>query len=231
MKAGDKGVAVLSGTDLGGFKFRVTALMMFCVTFACAVVLRAAQVQVINHPRLEQMARRQFQSKVLVSPRRGPILDRAGEPLAINVETKSLAANPSKVDNPRAMAKLLSHVTQQPYPKIYQRLTAKEDREFLWIKRHLSEGELHALRKWRLQDADGDLRGGLTLVKESKRMYPHGELAAHVLGDVNVDSDGLEGVELWQNERMRGKLVSVSGIKDAMGRPTFIDAVTASPSR
>src|SRR6185437_5601443 len=56
---------------------------------------------------------------------------------------------------------------------------------------------------------------------------PHGELAAHVLGDVNIDSEGVEGGELWMNDRMRGKVVSVSAIKDALGRPSFIDAVAA----
>jgi cell division protein FtsI (penicillin-binding protein 3) len=65
------------------------------------------------------------------------------------------------------------------------------------------------------------------MVRESQRVYPHGELAAHVLGDVNLDSEGLEGVELWANERLRGKVVPVAGIKDALGRPAFIDAVAA----
>jgi cell division protein FtsI (penicillin-binding protein 3) len=206
-------------------KIRVTALMLFCIVFAAAVLIRAAMVQVANNPRLEQMARRQFQSKVLIRPRRGAILDRNGEPLAINVETSSLAANPSKIENPRSLAKLLSRATDVPYRKILQRLSG--EKEFVWIKRHLSEQELRRLKKFHLIDADGDLIGGMLMVKESKRVYPHNELAAHLLGDVNVDSDGVEGVELWQNERMRGKILSVNAIKDAMGRPTFIDAVTA----
>lgn len=206
-------------------KARITALMMFCICFAAAVLVRAALVQVINHPKLEQMARRQFQSKVLIRPRRGEILDRNGERLAINVETSSLAANPSKVDNPKALARLIARATDVPYKKALQRLEG--GKEFVWIKRHLDEAELRKLHKWHVIDTDGDLVGGLMMVKESKRVYPHGELASHLLGDVNVDSEGLEGVELWQNEKMRGKVLSVNAIKDAMGRPTFIDAVSA----
>src|SRR5690606_34414864 len=76
-------------------------------------------------------------------------------------------------------------------------------------------------------EENGALPEGIWLVKESKRVYPHGDLAAHVLGDVNVDSDGLEGVELWMNDRLKGKVVSVSAVRDALGRPTFIDAVAA----
>ncbi len=76
-------------------------------------------------------------------------------------------------------------------------------------------------------DSDGDWINGLWIVKENKRVYPHGQLLGHVMGDVNVDSDGLEGVELWHNERLRGRVISVSAIKDALGRPTFIDAEAA----
>ncbi|MGZ3708868.1 MAG: penicillin-binding transpeptidase domain-containing protein, partial [Bdellovibrionota bacterium] len=72
-----------------------------------------------------------------------------------------------------------------------------------------------------------DLVDGLWLVRESQRVYPHGSLAAHLIGDVNVDSEGLEGSELWFNDRLKGKLVSVAAIKDALGRPTFIDAAAA----
>jgi cell division protein FtsI (penicillin-binding protein 3) len=207
------------------FKGRVTALMVGCFLFAGAVLVRAASVQVMSHPKLEKMARRQFQSKVLIRPRRGEITDRNGARLAINVEASSLAANPSKVKNPRALARLLSRATDVPHKKILQRLQG--GKEFVWIKRHLTDAEMQKLRKWRVIDSDGELEEGLMTVRESKRVYPNGELASHLLGDVNVDSEGLEGVELWQNDRMRGKVLSVNAIRDAMGRPTFIDAVSA----
>jgi cell division protein FtsI (penicillin-binding protein 3) len=199
--------------------------MVGSLLFAGAVLFRAGSVQVVGDPRLEQMGRRQFQSKVLIRPRRGEIMDRNGARLAINVEASSLAANPSKVESPRALARLLSRATDVPYKKLLQRL--ENGKEFVWIKRHLSEAETQRLRKMRVIDSEGELVGGLMMVRESKRVYPHGELASHLIGDVNVDSEGVEGVELWQNERMRGKVLSVNAIRDAMGRPTFIDAVSA----
>jgi cell division protein FtsI (penicillin-binding protein 3) len=199
--------------------------MLACISFAAAILIRAAYIQILSNPRLESMARRQYQTRALIRPRRGPILDRNGEPLAINVETNSLAANPSKIRNRKTIARLLARSTDLPYSKILQKLSDKK--EFVWIKRHLSDLELKRFKKWRVMDSDGDMVNGLWLVKESERAYPHGQLAAHILGDVNVDSEGLEGVELWMNERLRGKVVSVSAIKDALGRPTFIDAVAA----
>ena len=74
---------------------------------------------------------------------------------------------------------------------------------------------------------DEDGLESLWFIKESNRIYPHGQLAGHLLGDVNVDAEGIEGIELWYNEKLRGKVASVSAIKDALGRPTFIDAVAS----
>jgi len=199
--------------------------MVLVLLFAGAVSLRAAYIQLWTNPRLEQMSRKQFQSKVLVRPRRGTIQDRNGEPLAVNIEVNSLAANPLKIENRQTMVRLLAKATDIPASKIIGRL--KEKKEFVWIKRHLNEEEMTRLKKWRLVDADGDLAQGLWLVKESQRVYPHSELAGQTLGDVNVDSAGTEGVELWQEEKMSGAVVSVSAIKDALGRPSFIDAVAA----
>jgi cell division protein FtsI (penicillin-binding protein 3) len=206
-------------------KNRLSLLMMVCMGLAFVILLRAAYIQILGDSRLETMARRQFQSHSLVRPRRGYILDRNGEPLAVNVEANSLAANPMKIKNKKVMARLLARATDLPMSKLLQRLNEK--REFVWIKRHLSDSELSRFKKFRVIDADGDLMDGLWLVKESDRIYPHGHLAAHILGDVNVDSEGLEGTELWLNDRLRGKVGSVSAIKDALGRPTFIDSVAA----
>lgn len=204
---------------------RITILMVLCGLIASAVVARAVTIQIIKDKRLASMAKRQFQSKVLIRPRRGTIADRNGEPLAVNVEIRSLAANPSRVQNRKTLARLLAKATNQPFQRIYERL--RNEREFAWIKRHLKDEEIERMRSLGIIDKSGDLATGLWMIQESKRVYPHGELAAHVLGDVNLDSEGLEGVELWANEQLRGKVVSVAAVKDALGRPTFIDAVAA----
>lgn len=211
--------------DIRGSKRRLTVLMLFCMCSATAVLVRAAYIQLLKNPRLEAIARRQFQSHALVRPRRGAILDRNQEPLAINLETNSLAANTAKIQNKRQVARHLSHSLGIPYSKLIQKFS--EPREFIWIKRHLSETEMKNFKKWRIVDSDGDFVDGLWLVKESERVYPHGHLASHILGNVNVDSEGLEGIELWMNDQLRGKVASVDAIKDALGRPTFIDAVAA----
>ena len=206
-------------------KTRFTALMVLLFILSGAIVFRAMRVQLGADTRLAGMAKRQFESKVLIRPHRGMIVDRNGEPLAVNSETRSLAANPSKIQNKRTLARLLAKALDLPHSKVLDKL--QEKREFVWIKRQISDAAFDRLKKWQVVDASGDLISGLWLVKESQRIYPHGDLAAHMLGAVNLDTEGVEGAELWANDHLQGKVVSVAAVRDAHGRPTFIDAVAA----
>jgi cell division protein FtsI (penicillin-binding protein 3) len=192
---------------------------------AFLVLGRSAYIQLFKNDRLEAIAKRQYQTKSLIKPNRGSILDRNGEPLAVSVEAYSLAANPTKIRQRWTIARLLAKSIHSSYIRLMNKLS--EPKEFVWIKRHLSEAELKSFKKLGVVDTDGDLADGLWLVKESNRVYPRHCLAAHILGNVNVDSEGLEGVELWQEEKLRGRVASVSAIKDALGRPTLIDAQAA----
>lgn len=203
-------------------KKRLTVLMVLSLLIASTVAGRAVYIQILGDERLEKLAKRQFNSKMLVQARRGVIVDRSGEPLAINTEVQSLAANPSKVQNKKMMAKLLSKALGIPHEKLLARL--KEKREFIWIKRHLPDEQIEQFKKWGITDVSGNLLPGFWLVKENFRRYPHGELASHVIGTVNLDSEGTEGVELWKNSKLEGKVVAMSSVKDALGRPTLYDA-------
>src|SRR4051812_35610611 len=101
---------------------RLTVLMLSVVALAGLILARAGLLQLKPDARLEAMARRQFESRVLVTPPRGGILDRNGEPLAVNIEVSSLAANPSKIVNKRQLARLLSRVADLPYPRLLLKL-------------------------------------------------------------------------------------------------------------
>lgn len=207
---------------------RIVGLFCSCLLLAALLLGRAALIQLGSDPRLDQMARRQFQSRTLIRPSRGEILDRDGDALAINSESSSLAMNPSRIRDPRRLARLVSRALNISYAKILARM--RDRREFGWIKRHLSDAELVRLRRWHLYDDDGDLLAGLWMVRESRRVYPHGQLAAHVLGDVNLDTEGTEGVELWMDSRLKGKVTSMTAVRDALGRPAFYDESTKSGS-
>jgi cell division protein FtsI (penicillin-binding protein 3) len=207
------------------FRARFICLMVLCLMGATLLAGRAAWIQIGGDKRIENLSRRQFTSKFLVSPRRGAILDRNGEPLAINSETRSLAMNPQKILHRRVVARLLAKALDIPQSRLLSKMDEK--RGFAWIKRHLSDHEFERLRTHHIIGNDGDLINGLWIVSESERVYPHNELASHLIGGTNLDSEGTEGIELLQNEKLRGKVVSVSAVRDALGRPAFIDSKAA----
>lgn len=210
-------------------KSRFTAVMIGCLLFSVAIALKAISIQIWRDPRLEKMANRQFQSKLLIQPKRGAIIDRFGEPLAFSVETKSLACDPTKIQDKRLTARLISKALKIPYSKALEKM--KEQREFVWVKRKLEPTELTRLEQSRLITSNGRAMPGLLLVAESARRYPHHELADRLIGSVNIDSEGHEGVELMFNDTLQGDRVSVKAVRDARGRPTFIDADAAKSVR
>lgn len=124
---------------------------------------------------------------------RADITDRNGVVLATNLKTASLYADPQKVlDVEDAADKLLIALPSLNRADIITRLTAQG--RFSWIKRGLTPDE-----KWRINSLGIP---GLGFEDEDRRVYPQGRLAAHVLGFVDIDGNGLQGVERFFNSRL-----------------------------
>ncbi len=117
---------------------------------------------------------------------RGAIVDRNGVLLAANLATKSLYANPHHIIDPNEAAqKLVRLFPTLSKKKLLQKLSSK--RRFVWIKRNLPPREQQAVMQLGIP--------GLEFRAEEKRIYPHGSVAAHVVGMVGLDGHGLSGVE------------------------------------
>lgn len=183
---------------------------------------RSTYLQIWGDPKLENLARKQFQSRVMMNPRRGLIMDRTGEPLAINLETSSLAGSPAKILKSSSTLHLLARTLGVTSQALRKSLNPKKS--FAWFERHVSEERMARFKKTGIVLATGEMPEGLWLVKEMKRVYPHGDLASSLLGGVNIDTAGIEGVELWKNSILRGNSATFSAYKDALGRPALIQA-------
>ncbi len=181
---------------------------------------RSTYLQIWGDPKLENLARKQFQSRMMINPRRGLIVDRTGEPLAINLETSSLAGSPAKILKSRSTLQLLARALSVSPQSLKKKLDPKKS--FAWFERHVSEERMERFKKSGILLPSGEMPEGLWIVKEMKRVYPHGNLASSLLGTVNIDTQGIEGVELWKNSILRGKSATIDAYKDALGRPALI---------
>ena len=177
---------------------RVRLVARFAFIWAAIIVFRLFYLQVVHHDAFRQMADRQQERLVRIQPPRGVIFDRTGQRLAMSLPVDSVYVNPLQVPDLRVAAEVLSPILSLDRDDLLRKLRVAVDTNhgFLWIKRKISTQESARLRALKL-----DWIGFQT---ESKRFYPFGSLAAHVLGSVDTDENGLGGVELKLNDELEG---------------------------
>ncbi|MFD1557771.1 peptidoglycan D,D-transpeptidase FtsI family protein [Paraburkholderia silviterrae] len=178
------------------------------VTFAAFAALagRALWVQVINHDFYLKQGQKRYQRTFELDAMRGRIVDRNGALLAVSLGTFEIWANPKQLDEAAyaPLAKLLG----MPLAELRRRLP--RERSFVLLKRQVdAETAAHI---------DEMATGGITLIADSKRFYPEGESAAHVVGFTDIEDNGQEGVELAANARLRGTPGQREVIRDRLGR-------------
>ena len=118
--------------------------------------------------------------------RRADIVDRNGNVLATTLPAPSLFANPQQIAEPtRVAARLASVLPDLSQAKAARRMSM--DREFIWIKRGLTPRQKARINRLGVP--------GLHFREEEKRVYPQGELTAHVVGFTDPDGSGIAGVE------------------------------------
>ncbi len=182
------------------FRIRLGISFLCIALLGGGVLFRAAYLMLVPSDRLTTAMNRQFRQDPPRMPRRGYILDKNKEPIAVSMEVKSLFANPGKVKQPTEVSLLLAKALHMPASQVRNKL--KSDRAFVWIKRQLNEKEQQAIEE--LLERKPAIGLFLGLSKESKRFYPHQGLASQLLGFTGLDSNGLEGIELFYEKELAG---------------------------
>jgi cell division protein FtsI (penicillin-binding protein 3) len=181
---------------------------VFVVAFVLLAV-RAVDLTVVRGLHFAEQAARQHRQKVTLTGQRGQILDRDGELLASSLSVPSLYVRPAQLPaaDP-AMVRKLARAVELSEAEVRAKLARPQP--FVWLRRHATPRHRAALEALALS--------GTGAIPEPRRFYPHGTLAAHVLGFVNVDSQGLEGLERAFDERIRGERLDLVYERDARGR-------------
>ncbi len=186
---------------------RVYFLIAVMGLWGTVIGTRLFFLHVVHSADYRQRAERQQQRILDVSPRRGNIYDRNGNELAVSIKVNSVFAVPEEIDGLNRTAGALSKLTGVPKNELLEKLGS--DRSFVWIKRKLNAAESAAVRKAKLP--------GIYFQKEDQRFYPKRDLAAHVLGYVNIDEEGMGGLEYRYNEDVLGDSGRLVIMTDARG--------------
>jgi len=194
--------------DWRGSRTRLLIVAVFLALWTLAALGRLAYLQLFRYSDFLARAERQQQRIVEISPRRADIYDRNMQELAMSVSVDSCFAVPSEIGDPEMASRLLARVLGTSPEEIEARLASSKS--FAWIARKIT-----ADTAVRIQDLN--LRG-IYFQKEEQRFYPKGNLAAPLLGYVDIDGKGLGGIEYGLDDSIRSKPGRMLILADAHSR-------------
>lgn len=172
------------------------------------VFLRLVDIMVVNHERLTERAKMQQMKGEEVQVRRGIIFDRHGREMAVNIELESLYCDPVEIISAEKSACVLSDITGKPSKTILTKLNSEG--RFVWLDRKLEPDMARKVKETKIK--------GLGFMPDARRVYPKGHLASHILGFVDIDNKGIEGVELKYHSSLSTSGGKVVRARDAGGR-------------
>jgi cell division protein FtsI (penicillin-binding protein 3) len=171
-----------------------------------ALVARAGWVQIVEHDFHVAQGEKRHRQMLALEAKRGPIVDRHGALLAVSLTTYEIWAEPERID--RTAIEPLAKALALPLAQVRERLDS--GRSHVLLKRHVD-----AQAASRIADLGV---AGIAQVPSSKRFYPEGESAAHVVGLTDADDVGQEGIELAADKRLTGEPGEREVIRDRLGR-------------
>jgi cell division protein FtsI (penicillin-binding protein 3) len=199
-------------SDKKWIRIRIYLVAVFFILGLSANLFRAYQLQVLEREKLNTLAQSGYKDVVKLPPKRGTIYDRDQTILADSVEVGSIYANPRVIENKASVAGHLAlslGVSSQEILKILQK-----DSPFVGVKRKVSPDKIEQIKTKGLK--------GIGFTTESRRYYPQKDIAGQVLGFSGADNQGLEGIEKYYDDILKGPEETLVEMHDAVGKAFYI---------
>ncbi len=179
---------------------RALIIGLILLGWALILVFRLFDLQVLSHDDLVKRAKRQQEKLEPVEAPRGSIFDRNGNLLAISSPSHFVVVNPKRIPDKSTAAGLLAGVLSLDAKRLEASLDVassnKHHSGYFVVDQHVTDDQAATLRAMNLDWLD--VREG------SVRSYPNSDVAAHVIGNLNSEGQGVAGVELKLNKELRG---------------------------
>jgi cell division protein FtsI/penicillin-binding protein 2 len=173
-------------------------LVLVFTTFAWRLI----HLQVLQHDYFSKLAAEKHLRRQVIQAKRGRILDRNGEELAVNVPVRTVTADGTHIKDPSALAALAAPFLDMPAGELGAKLSAAVNakKPYLVIRKEVPEEKaqemIAAMEKAKLR--------GLYLEEDSVRSYPNGQMLCHVLGFVDHTGRGADGIEKSLDRELSG---------------------------
>ena len=203
-----------------GIRRRILALLFIFTSMILALAVRVGYLQFVQGQALSEMAHRQQHMGMDISPVRGSIFDRNGEPLAINLPVETVTISPNEMrksisDNGLSQTEVISSlagILGLDEELVANRLARNSVYEVLIRRIDIQHAD-------RLREYVSGIRlRGVYIIEDTRRFYQNGNLAAHVIGTTGADNQGLSGVEFLMERYLKGIPGRVMGEVDARNR-------------
>ncbi len=199
-------------------KKRLLFLLVAFSLFILGLLFRVGWIQMVRGAELQEMAFQQQNSNREITPKRGTIHDRNGNKLAVSSSVERVAVNPQDLPKDEKerefIAENLALILEMDKEDVLNRMN--KNNRYQEIKRHVSKEIGNKVRQFR---SENNIKG-IYIDEDSKRVYPHNNLAAHVLGFVGYDNQGLDGIERMMDKYLKGVPGKILSEVDARGRQT-----------
>jgi cell division protein FtsI (penicillin-binding protein 3) len=178
-------------------RWRSALLLAGFAVGAVALEGRILYLQLVDRDFLAEQANDRHLRTVQISAHRGSLTDRYGEPLAVSTPVDTIYANPRQLKSALDRLGELAAALDQDDEWLARRITSNLDRDFMFLKRHVSPATAQRVIALALP--------GVATTREYHRFYPAGEVASHVIGFTDVDDRGQEGLEAAFDHWLKGE--------------------------
>ncbi len=181
-------------------------MLVVALIFGVLLLLafRVGWIQIVRGEEYSARAIQQQTQDQTLKAERGVIYDANGEELAVSVKCYSIWVRPDSIRQGKDSEEIAANI--QKTRQVLLKYTGVEEfkinkilyseENLLCVTRGLDKNTADMIRKSKAK--------GIEIVEDTKRSYPLGESAAHVVGSVNIDNEGLSGLELQYNQYLSG---------------------------
>ncbi len=175
------------------WRFRLVQLCLYLVSIV--LFLRLVQIQVLGHEKYTSLATKQYVSGHVRKAERGLILDRNYKPLALSNPSFDIGVDKRMLDDPEKVSRKLAVVLKKTSSELTNKI--RKGSNFITLERKIDQNKAAVIKLMNLE--------GVSIVESTERVYPFKEKLAQVLGFVDIDGNGLSGIELEFNEHLKGE--------------------------
>jgi len=199
-------------------KKRAVLVGWIFIVLLFALVIRLGHLQIVRGEELRKQAAEQQAGDRMIRSKRGDILDRNGTQLAISASVETISASPKNVKanedviSVEEVASGLSQILELEYEQVYKQLTANTQYEKL--KSKVDKETADKVRKF-INNNDVI---GIQIDQDTKRFYPYGNFASHIIGTTGTDNQGLSGIEMIYDKYLKGSPGRVVTAKTGGGK-------------